>query len=84
MAETFNVVMFFPDGSYNYERRSVPAEEAMTVFGECTRRPAVLLGIIARVIVTDDGDSTCAEWKNGEGFTFPPELVEQAKARGMQ
>jgi hypothetical protein len=25
---------------------------------------------IARIIITDDGDCTCFEWKAGEGVTF--------------
>lgn len=37
-----------------------------------TTRPAVALGIIARVIITDGGDNCCFEWINGKGVTFPP------------
>jgi hypothetical protein len=69
--ETFNVIMFFPDGSYNVERTGLGAEEAVKVAFGCTRRVAVHLGIIQRVIITDQNDLTCFEWKHGEGVTYP-------------
>jgi hypothetical protein len=71
----FSVCQFFPNGSYEYIARYVGAEEAVEVARSYTRptRPGIIMGIIARVIVTDGGDFTCFEWKNGEGVTFPPE-----------
>lgn len=84
MSETFNVVIFFPNGAYHYEARNISPEEAMTLLGQVTRRPAVKLGMIERAIVTDNGDCCCAEWTREAGFTFPPELVQLAKERGEQ
>lgn len=37
----------------------------------CTR-PAARLGIIERVIITDNGDCIVFEWLYGHGVTFPP------------
>ena len=50
----------------------VSAEEAVETARSYTTRPAAVLGIIRRVIITDGGDNTCFEWKNGEGVTYPP------------
>jgi hypothetical protein len=83
VTDLFNVVQFFEDGSSEYARRCVTAEEAMTVLGQRSRSPAAYLGVIKRLIVTDDGDCCNAEWKYGEGFTYPPELVAAQKARAL-
>jgi hypothetical protein len=76
----FSVFQFFPDGSYEALRRFVDAKTAVEIARSYTlpTRPAVVAGIIQRVIVTDGDDYCCFEWKNGEGVTFPPE------ARGRQ
>ena len=73
----FSVVQFFPDGQYEYLKRFVSVEEAMTTAHSYTqpKRPAVLMGVIDRVIITDGRDCICFEWKNGEGVTFPPEMA---------
>jgi len=81
MTDLFNVVQFFEDGSSDYIRRNVGPEEAMTTLGDYSRRPAAKIGIIKRLVVTDDGDCCNAEWKYGEGFTYPPELVALQKIR---
>jgi len=69
--ETFNVVQFFTDGSHEYTRRNVPVEEAMKAFQHYASSVAVRMGIVDRVIITDSGDCVNAEWKKGEGITFP-------------
>lgn len=71
MTETFNVCQFFDDGSYEYVRRRIPAEEAMNVFRTYTHNPASKLGLVKRVIITDSGDDINMEWKFGEGVVFP-------------
>jgi hypothetical protein len=72
----FSVCQFFTGGEYEYVRRWVNAEEAMKAFYHYTNNVAVKMGVIERVIVTDGGDCTNAEWKKGLGYTYPPELVE--------
>jgi len=61
MEETFSVCQFFPDGSYEYVRRFVNAEEASRVFAHYTNSVGARLGTTVRVIITDSGDSICAE-----------------------
>jgi hypothetical protein len=72
MLETFRVILFFPDGYWMEEGRVPSLEEAVKLAHRITQRPAVALGIIARVIITDDDDYTCFEWVNGKGVTLPP------------
>jgi len=79
--ETFNVVQFFEGNLSDYICRGVSPEDAMRTLGDYSRRPAAKIGIIKRLIVTDGGDCTNAEWRFGEGFTFPPELVEAQRKR---
>lgn len=71
MIETFSVCQFFPDGSYEYVRRNVSAEEAVKAFAHYTTSVGARIGTTRRVIVTDDGDSINFEWKYGEGITYP-------------
>jgi hypothetical protein len=70
--ELFNVVQFFPDGSYEYVRKRVSLDEAFKEFQHYTSSVAARMGITVRVIITDGGDCTNAEWKYGEGLTYPP------------
>lgn len=67
----FSVCQFFRNGSYEYVRRYVKAEEAMKAFEFYTNNVASRLGVVNRVIITDGGDCTNAEWKYGEGVVFP-------------
>jgi hypothetical protein len=78
----FSVCQFFEDGSYEYVRRYVTAEEAMKAFFHYTNNVAVKMGVTERVIVTDGGDCTNAEWKKDLGYTYPPELVQAMRKRG--
>lgn len=79
----FSVAQFFPDGSHEYVRRYVNAEEAMKAFVTYTNNPASKIGITKRVIITDGGDFIAAEWKHGEGLVYPPkETVDAAKKVG--
>lgn len=72
MSELFNVVQFFPNGSYEYVRRGVPAEEAVKTAYHYSYSIGAQLGTTVRVIITDGGDSTNFEWRFGEGVVFPP------------
>lgn len=71
MAEgEFSVCQFFEDGSYEYVRRFVDAEEAVKTARHYTTNVAAKLGLTKRVIITDGGDCTNFEWKFGEGVVF--------------
>jgi hypothetical protein len=76
--DEFSVCQFFPDGSYEYTRRFVSAEEAMRAFHHYCTSVGARLGTTVRVIITDGGDCVNAEWEYGKGLTFPP-LQEQEK-----
>ena len=60
-------------------REYVDADEAMKAFMHYTNNVACMMGFTERVIITDGGDDTVAEWKKGEGYTYPPELVAASK-----
>lgn len=70
-ATEFSVCQFFADDSYEYVRRFVPAEEAVSVAKHYTQSVGAQIGSTRRVIITDGGDHTVFEWKYGEGVTFP-------------
>jgi len=66
----FSVCQFFTNGMYEYVRRYVSAEEAITAFRHYTDNVATKLGFVDRVIVTDGGDCTNIEWRRDKGFTY--------------
>jgi len=68
----FSVFWFDPNGSSYPEKRFVDAKEAVETAKSLTERPAVAMGIIKRVIITDGGDYTNFEWRAGEGVVYPP------------
>jgi len=74
MRDEFSVAQFFIDGSYEYVRRFVGAEEAVRAARHYTTSVAAKLGVVTRVIITDGGDFTNFEWNFGEGVTYPPEM----------
>ena len=79
--EPFNVVQFFPDGSYEYVRRGVPAKQAVEAAFHYTHSVGAMAGVTRKVIITDGGDSLVFEWRFGEGVVFPtPE--QRADAQG--
>jgi hypothetical protein len=68
--ETFNVVEFYDDGTHLYIARFVSAKKAFDEFMQCIAE-AEELPVALRVIITDGWDMTNAEWKLGEGLTYP-------------
>lgn len=74
-ANEFSVCQFFKDGSYEYVRRFVSAEEAVNAAKHYTESVGARMGMTRRVIITDGGDSTSFEWKFGEGVTYPPRVA---------
>jgi hypothetical protein len=67
----FSVCIFYPDDTYEYVHRWITAEEAVKAAKSYTERPAALIGIIKRVIITDGDDFTNFEWIFGKGVTYP-------------
>jgi hypothetical protein len=67
----FSVAQFFEDGSYEYVRRWIGAEEAVKVAKHYTESIAARLGVVEKVVITDGGDCTNFMWERGKGITFP-------------
>lgn len=67
----FSVRQFFDNDSSRYVRRYVNAEEAGEAFQHYCSSAAARMGMTIRVIITDGGDCTNAEWIFGKGITFP-------------
>lgn len=74
----FSVCQFFEDGSCEYFKRFVGAEESVKVAHFLSHNVAAKMGITKRVIVTDGGDHCVFEWKQGDGVTFPTPAQRQA------
>lgn len=72
--ELFNVVQFFQDDSYEYVRRGVPAEEAVSAAKHYCSSVGARLGMVKQVMITDTGDCCCFLWEYGKGITFLKEL----------
>jgi hypothetical protein len=71
MTGEFSVCQFFTNGTYEYVRRYVSAEDAVAAFKRYTDNVATKLGgIVERVIITDGGDFTNLEWRAGKGFSY--------------
>jgi hypothetical protein len=68
----FSVCQFFADGSYEYVRRFVTAEEAVHAAKHYCTSVGARLGTTERVIITDGGDCCVFEWQHGKGVVFPP------------
>lgn len=69
----FSVCQFFENDTYEYVRRWVSPEEATVAFRHYISSVGARMGMTVRVIITDGGDFTNAEWKYGEGIIYPPE-----------
>lgn len=71
--ERFSVYQFFPNERWEKVRDNVPAAEAVNAFRHYISCVGAQLGTTVRVIITDSGDLTCAEWIRGKGIVFPTE-----------
>lgn len=71
----FSVYQFFEDDSCERVREFVDEANAAAAFYHYTHSAGALIGTTVRVIITDGGDDTCAEWIRGEGVTYPPECI---------
>ncbi len=75
MSEVFKVVQFFENDTYDVVREWVPAEEAVKAFQHYCNSVAVKMGMVKRVIITDGGDRTVAEWIHGKGLVWPKKVT---------
>jgi len=73
----FSVVQFFTDGTHEYVRRMVSAEEAVKAAKHYMSSVAVKMGLVNRVIITDGGDCCRFDWVKGKGIVFPLYLIEE-------
>lgn|SRR5262245_36106693 len=80
MSERYNVVQFFDNDTHEYVRRRVGAEDAMRATGHYTHSVAARIGMVRRVIITDDGDNTVWDWRFGDGIVFDSEEGAEAPA----
>jgi hypothetical protein len=70
MNETFNVVQFFKDGTHEYVRRDVEAEEAVKAADHYCHSVAVRMGFVTSVMITDSGDCCAFLWTAKNGVEF--------------
>ena len=75
----FSVYQFFEDDTSECVRRGVDAEEAVNAAHHYCNSVGARLGFTKRVIITDAGDFTNFEWRNGEGVVYPPAHIKQEK-----
>lgn len=81
----FSVCQFFEDDTYEYVRRLVDAEEAVTAARHYTDNVAAKMGITKRVIITDGGDCCVFEWLAGKGVVYPtPEMRRSERESSAQ
>lgn len=75
--ERFDVVQFFRDGSYEFVERDLDVKAAVERFRSLSWSLGAQVGTTVRVIITDGGDFTVAQWEFGKGVTWPsPEGTE--------
>jgi hypothetical protein len=66
-----NVAVFYANDTWEYVREGVSAKEAVEAAKIHTTTVGAQIGMVVRVIITDDDDFTNFEWKFGEGVTYP-------------
>jgi hypothetical protein len=71
-SETFSVYQFFEDETWERVAAGIRAEAAVKRAKALTETVGARIGTTARVVVTDQDDTTCFEWRYGKGVTFPP------------
>lgn len=76
--DLFHVWQFFPDETYERVAGFVGAEEAVKTAHSYTVRPAAVLGVIRKVMITDMDDFCVFQWEFGQGVVYPPPAQERA------
>jgi len=69
----FSVFWWDPDGNVHAEVRFVDIKTACQTVKSLSHRPAVNLGIIRGISITNGNHQTCFLWKREAGITYPPE-----------
>jgi hypothetical protein len=72
--DLFSVYYFSNATLGNVQEREchlVPLEQALKWFKHHTHNVPAQLGLTERVLMTDGGDCIVAEWKYGQGITWP-------------
>lgn len=72
MTDLFSVYQFFEDETWERVLAGVGPEAAVKRAKALTESVGARIGTTARVIVTDQDDTTCFEWRYGKGVTYPP------------
>jgi hypothetical protein len=75
----YSVFEFYPDGTHTAVARGVSAEQAVTIAKRTTQKPAVLLGVIQKVMITDGSDFCVFLWEDGK-VVFPPRKDKEEPA----
>jgi hypothetical protein len=66
MSEEFSVYWWDREGGQHEEMRFVAVESALRAVTRLTQGPAAMLGMVQRVLITDGGDCTCFDWRDGK------------------
>ena len=69
--EKFDVWQMFEDGNQEKVRNRVSAQEAAEAFRHYCTSVAARMGMVSEVLITDQGDLTCAHWTKKDGLVFP-------------
>lgn len=80
--ELFNTVQFFKDGTNEYVRKAVSAEEAVAAAKHYTTSVAAQLGMVTEVMITDMMDCCCFHWMRGKGIVHPPPSTTRIHGEG--
>jgi hypothetical protein len=83
MVDEYNVYWTDCEGEHHTEMLNGSPEQAVNAAHRLCTGPATILGIVARVIITDGGDFTNFEWKKDEGITYPKQYAGIAKSPGQ-
>ena len=67
----FSVFWWDPTGTYHKELSFVSAKEATEKAISLAKRPAALIGVIQKVMITDGNDFCVFLWEFGKGVVFP-------------
>jgi hypothetical protein len=68
--ERFSVYWFDKDGYSTHEGEDLDAEHAVLLAKHLSDSVGGRNGMVARIIITDNMDCTCFEWRHGKGVTF--------------
>jgi hypothetical protein len=80
MSREYSVYQWFPNGSYERYKEFVELDEAVRAFKFLTSNVASRMGITQRVIITDGGDCTIAEWLKDKGVVWPKDWPKEEQS----